>query len=272
VRLYGFAGLRDGFRLYRELADRFWETAYPADEGDGPAGRVATMGGLNGDANRDGALRFPIYRVALTDGKGVALSAFQYEYAISMEQLPPERKQQRIDGGQVSLQAFEAAAQATGSGFASELTDDLSGCIQEFDKLVVLLEAKCGADAPPSSKIREALQKCRTIVESIYKDRMVSSEPLAQADPGSGRSALAPPDLTGPIASRNQAFRMIEEIAQFFRKTEPHSPLIYALEQVVRWGKLPLPQLLSELIPDDGARSRLFELIGIRPEEKSDGQ
>jgi len=271
VRFQGFAGLRDGFRLYRELADRYWDTAYPSDEGDGPAGRVATMGGLNGDATRDGALRFPLFRVPLTDEKSGSLSAFQYEYALSIEQLPSERKQQRIDSGHVSLQTFEAAARATNSPFAAQLNADINECAQEFDKLAVLLEAKCGADAPPSSKIREMLQKSRTIVESLYKDRLVMNAPPTQPETGPGGTTSLPPEPTGPISSREQAFKTIEEIAQFFRRTEPHSPLIYALEQVVRWGKLPLPELLSELIQDDGARSRLFELIGIRPKDNSDG-
>jgi type VI secretion system protein ImpA len=29
VRLHGFAGLRDGFRLARELVERFWDGLYP---------------------------------------------------------------------------------------------------------------------------------------------------------------------------------------------------------------------------------------------------
>ena len=45
---------------------------------------------------------------------------------------------------------------------------------------------------------------------------------------------------------------MLQEIAEYFRRTEPHSPLAYALEQAVRWGRTPLPKLLEELIPDPG--------------------
>jgi len=41
----------------------------------------------------------------------------------------------------------------------------------------------------------------------------------------------------------------------------------YALEQVVNWGKMSLPDLLAELIPDEGPRKSVFKQVGIRPPE-----
>jgi type VI secretion system protein ImpA len=56
------------------------------------------------------------------------------------------------------------------------------------------------------------------------------------------------------------------KVAEFFRKTEPHSPVSYALDQVVRWGRMPLPELWTELIADD-ARKAVFKQIGIRVDD-----
>ena len=56
---------------------------------------------------------------------------------------------------------------------------------------------------------------------------------------------------------------MLEAIAAFFRQTEPHSPIPYTLEQTVRWGRMPLPDLLAELIPDSNARQHYFRMVGI---------
>jgi type VI secretion system protein ImpA len=79
------------------------------------------------------------------------------------------------------------------------------------------------------------------------------------------RTAVA----SGPINSREQAFRVLKDVAKFFRETEPHSPLSYSIEQVVRWGELPLPELLSELVSDSSARQALFKWVGINtPETK----
>ena len=68
------------------------------------------------------------------------------------------------------------------------------------------------------------------------------------------------------LSARNASSRV--SIADFFRRNEPHSPIPFALEQAVRWGQMPLPQLLRELIPDDGSRQNFFKLTGIPDERK----
>jgi type VI secretion system protein ImpA len=67
------------------------------------------------------------------------------------------------------------------------------------------------------------------------------------------------------VASREEAFRQLAEIAGFFRRTEPHSPISYTLDEVVRRGRLPLQELLSELITDETARRSFFVSAGIKP-------
>jgi type VI secretion system protein ImpA len=69
------------------------------------------------------------------------------------------------------------------------------------------------------------------------------------------------------INSRESAINKLQEIAQFFRKTEPHSPMSYTIEQVIRWSELSLPELLNELITDSDARTGYFKLSGIKVSE-----
>jgi type VI secretion system protein ImpA len=57
---------------------------------------------------------------------------------------------------------------------------------------------------------------------------------------------------------------MLEEIAAFFRRTEPHSFLAYTLTDAARRGRMPLPALLAEVLPDDAARSAMLTALGIR--------
>jgi len=37
----------------------------------------------------------------------------------------------------------------------------------------------------------------------------------------------------------------------------------YLLQQAVRWGRLPLPELMGQLIQDEGTRALYFQLTGI---------
>ena len=60
AREHGYAGLRDGFRLARELVERFWDDLYPLpDEDDGLYARVAPLAGLNGQEG-EGLLIRPV--------------------------------------------------------------------------------------------------------------------------------------------------------------------------------------------------------------------
>ncbi|HRJ61982.1 MAG TPA: type VI secretion system protein TssA, partial [Azospirillaceae bacterium] len=72
---------------------------------------------------------------------------------------------------------------------------------------------------------------------------------------------------SGVIASREDAFRALLQIADFFRKTEPHSPISYTLEEAVRRGRMTLAELLEELITDESARKHFLVASGVRPPE-----
>ena len=61
-----------------------------------------------------------------------------------------------------------------------------------------------------------------------------------------GRVAASP----GQIVSREDALRALGEIANFFRRTEPHSPLSYTLDEAVRRGRMTWPELLAEVVAD----------------------
>ncbi|MFT6123142.1 MAG: type VI secretion system protein ImpA [Oleiphilaceae bacterium] len=52
-------------------------------------------------------------------------------------------------------------------------------------------------------------------------------------------------------------------VANYFRQTEPHSPLCGALERVVEWGNMSLQELMLALIPDASARANYTQLTGI---------
>ena len=79
-----------------------------------------------------------------------------------------------------------------------------------------------------------------------------------------GGSAATPAAANaGKVVTRDDAFRLLLQVAEFFRKTEPHSPVSYSLEQAVRWGRMSLPELLADLIGDSSARDEYFKRVGI---------
>ena len=55
------------------------------------------------------------------------------------------------------------------------------------------------------------------------------------------------------------------DLAEFFRRTEPHSPLSYTLDEAVRRGRMSWPDLLSEVVADVDTRNNILTSLGIRP-------
>jgi type VI secretion system protein ImpA len=69
----------------------------------------------------------------------------------------------------------------------------------------------------------------------------------------------------GTVATREEALRNLAAIAEFFRRTEPLSPLSYTLQEAVRRARLSWPELLEEIVPDLAIRGQILTSLGIRP-------
>ena len=279
VRLHGFAGLRDGFRLARELVEHYWEGLYPLPDEDGPETRVAALTGLNGD-DAEGTLLVPIARVPLTEATSVGrLDSTHYQQAVVLGKLTdPRLREQKLAAGTLALEAFQRAVEESSAPFYRDLVEDLGQCLEEFTQLGAALDARCNGHAPPTFQIRTALESSLDVLKDVARAKLaVAPPPAAEAPTANGTPAPASGSAAGPgealdgLRSRDDAFRHLLQVAAFFQRTEPHSIVPYALEQVVRWGRTSLPDLLTELIPDDTPRNIFFKQVGIRVAEPPRG-
>lgn len=75
---------------------------------------------------------------------------------------------------------------------------------------------------------------------------------------------------TGPIGSRKQAFERLKEVADYLRRTEPHSPVSYLVNRAVKWGDMRLEDVLTELVKNSDVREHLFETLGVKAEKKAE--
>ena len=279
IREHGYAGLRDGFRLMRELAETFWDNLYPLPDEEGLSTRTAPLAGLNGEES-DGVILAPIAGVPVTAaGSCRALTLADHRRAVDLDRLSdPDKRAQRIEQGTVTLPTFEKAVLETPPEFYRGLIEDMEACSQEFQKLSAVMEEKCGKDenghslAPPSSAIREALETSRSELRSIARHVFIAEDGAAPAADSGGAAMVASngqsPTFASVVRTREDAFRALLQVADYFKRAEPHSPVAYALEQAVRWGRMPLPELLAELIPEQAAREQIFKLVGIKPPEQ----
>jgi type VI secretion system protein ImpA len=151
VRLHGFGGLRDGFRLARELVERFWDDLYPLPDEDGLETRLAPLTGLNG-VDGEGTLIRPILCVPLTaGGNSPPMACYHFQQALALEQIKDEgARAKRLQEGATPMAAVQQAVAETPRSFYALLVQDLTGCQQEFERLCQALDEKGGAHSPPA--------------------------------------------------------------------------------------------------------------------------
>jgi type VI secretion system protein ImpA len=267
LRAKQFQGLREGFSLVSELCERYWETLYPRPDEEGDAIRLAALAGLNGE-DTEGTLIAPISNVLLAKSEQFgSFALWEYQQAKSISKISdPQKKAKRLEDGAPDLKVVDSAISYTPVVFYKDLITNLEGCLEEYKKLIEILAVKCGKDAPPSSQIREALGTYLEVVRFLSRDRIARDSTVTpeNTDPTTQGAAIQ----GNRIQAREDALRALGEIANFFLVSEPHSPLSYLIQKVVRWGRMSLPELLSELITDERIRNESFTLAGIPEQQK----
>lgn len=274
VRRWGFAGLRDGFRLARELVERYWEGLFPPlDAPDGVLERVDALGRLNETSSR-GNLVTPILRVPLTAGKSCGpYSLLDYRRAAEIEAITdPDKRARRLEEGGPSLDQFNKAVAETPPEHFRQLLEDITQCAEELARLSLVLDERCGsANAPAVGEIREAIDACRRKVEEYVAPGAAEPAPgdgvgaAPESDGGAAAVGLSAGGALGPVRNREEAFQVLLRIADFFRRTEPQSPISFFLEETVRLGRMSLPELFQELTADPTTLSwwqRLLRVSG----------
>lgn len=282
VRTSGLEGLAAGLRLTSTLVATYWNELHPRldpDDPDSLEDRVAAFNGLDG-AGQPGTLARYIPRLPITLGAEHDYLSYQLEQAFTAE----SNARGNEEGSNTSRLSFtladiERAAQKTPVDFYRSAIAALEECERNLSELDTLFTERCGFNAPSTSMIRGAFDKLGGNLRFLAGGRIAAAEaqeaaPASQENPApaTGAAAIQGEQATpGGLQSRADAINQLRTVARFFRETEPHSPLSYSLENIVRWAGMPLDQLIEEWISDDAARERYRLMTGMRPRSGQDG-
>ncbi|MDB5404533.1 MAG: type secretion system protein ImpA [Acetobacteraceae bacterium] len=275
VRLDGMPGLAAGSALIADLAMGLWESGlHPQPDEDGIETQVAPVTGLNGQGN-DGTLMQPLRKCVLFPGPdGEPVTYWQYMQSEELETITDAaRRKQRLAAKVLPLADVAGAARQAGGVRLSALRSEVKGALAAWTRMNEVLEEKAGSNAPPTSRVRDLLSAIVSVANAYAPpepDAPADHEATDQGGTGGmdvdGHAAVAGPVVQAarPI-TREDMLRELERIADFFRRTEPHSPLAYTLEEAVRRGRLTWPELLTEVVPDANVRGAMLVMLGIRP-------
>ncbi len=273
LRLHGLPGLTAGALLIKELAERYWDGVFPLpDEYDGMAARVMGVSGLSG-TEKEGLLLPPLRRMPLfRRPDGSMFAWWVYEGSRELASLDAERREQRIAAGAVTLETVEAEAKAAGSGQFAMLRKQLREASEAWGEMAAKLDELAGADGPSTGRVRDLLAEMLEFAGKFAPAEgggEAGDEGLAEGEEGDGAGVAVGGGGGGgaarPMRSREDYLRSLAEIADYFRRTEPNSPLAYTLDDAVRRARMSWVELISELVPDQGTRDQIILHLGIKP-------
>lgn len=278
IKRHGFAGLRDGFRILRGLHANFWDGLYPPIEDGDLEYRSGKLDALNK------LLPFAVNNTPLVRASdGSSYTYVHWKESQDVENLrraaaSDSEKRRQLDealkDGKLEGEKFDKAVAGTPLTHCSALLEQLSECWDVYEQLDQVLDEKYGEAAPSLRAVKDAVGECRFLMNSIVKKKGgvgldVKETPEARA--GAEEAGAAGAMATGGAFSggmeprdRSEALRRLAAVAEFFRKTEPHSPISYLVQRAARWGEMPLDEWLREVIKDDSVLGGVRETLGIK--------
>jgi type VI secretion system protein ImpA len=274
ARLRGFAGLRDGLALCAGLVEQHWDHIHPLpDDGD----HEQRVGNLTWLLTRveELARRVPLATATATGFSLIDLEATRAARAHGTGADASARAEQASK----DLTAMTRAISSAGLAAFDLQRAAIEGCQAELARLQALVDQLLAHTSPSFSPARRALEAARDAWLRLGRDSGItaadpgselasgSTEGAAHAEPASSLVTTAPTASATPgvLTSRAHALHQLRLVADYFRRTEPHSPVAYLADKAASWGDMPLHAWLRAVVKDGGALAQLEDLLGLEP-------
>jgi len=269
-----FQGITFGLSLAERILESFWHSAFPSLE-DGLDERAARLAWL---------------KTTLTDitgglpiTQGQNFGVLRYDESRHVENLAlqnPKAMQTALAEGKINAEIFQRSVVLSDTEHlrtkALQIAQSLAAC----ERLQATADRLFGAEAPSFASLADMLSRAGQLAEKLLKERGIELHPtaVAQTEPeapgtagaGPAETMSSPAQAAAPAAmrttplNRDEAFTLLAGIAQFFKQSEPQSPVPYLIERAIKWGNMPLEGWLSDVIKDSNVVDNIRDVLGTR--------
>ncbi len=275
IKENGFVGLRDALQMLAKLLDTFWDTMHPiVDEGDmeGRANAIAWM---------EAQAAFALKQGKITGYNGYSFVDYEdskrFDIPDNLESLDTadqvkfnELRAQAERENRVTANKWRAELAQTRRAFCEELNFLIEECWTAYNELNRVIEVKFDLNqAPATNNLKKGLDEVHSLVKKILEEkRLEEPDEADEAEEtvvdASGETVVVkgPGVATGAIQSRQDALKRLGDVADWFRKNEPHSPIAYIVGRAVKWGNMPFEVWLQDVIKDETVIYSLRQTLG----------
>ncbi len=282
VRTDGLPGLLAGLELVSGLVDRYWPDMFSASRAaaeseGGPVDEEQIVLELTKMIDQwKAGLPGPISWIPLTQGGDAGSYAlWQYEQAVQADKLSPEEREKRKASTIPRLMQSASQTAQRDREYFPRLMTQLEEVKRHSDQVEAAFQKHLSNGlqglAPSLIRVKERVDDIKRCLSHIAKDYLIAPAPAqagiaGNASPGSGQAGPA-----GQPQNRDEAFRQLSEIADFFARTEPLSLLAEQIRLVVKRGRSSPERYFAELIDDESSLRHFFKTVGIKPSEENSG-
>ncbi len=264
----GLPGLSDGLKLIASLVENFWETLYPLldrDEGDDPIERLNVLANLSPDPAQsygspaaEGLLR-SLRGAAIVESREVGrYTVRDLEYVLGRMQ-PPE-------GQTAPAAGLLAAAWRRGDPEANaEKRAGIETGLAAIQSISKVFQEHSG-QRPSLDLLQQTLKRVGEFYAGLDAEDAAAASVLAgegedadDAESGGTGTGQGKPPRSGGLASRADAVRILQQVAEFLRKSEPSSPAPMFVDRAVKVLQMDFNAIVKELMPDS---QRHIEMLG----------
>ena len=290
IHLHQVDGLRAGVRLIMGLLNTYWDGLHPRQSEDGDYdARVAPLAWINEILPL--TLRLNVGLMPWPDRKPPFISLEDWTNAPLLVPPKSDKDNEPNPAETPSREELMLVGATTATPMLLQLRESLAVAMTEWKEFDAMIDERLKKEAPSLSRVGETLSMIDRAVTSLLSNRQNLSATTARASTDTDIHTDQPVELTentaefeikpaetgddfvdlslatGPIRSRADAYRQLEGIANFLQSIEPHSPTPYLVRRAVSWGRMPLHELMQEVLREEGDLNRLFTVLGLKPEQ-----
>ena len=284
TRQRSFGGLADGLRLVGALLRRYWQDLHPlpGEDGDSDA-RLAPLEWLN--RSLSAAVRLHAVLFMFEADKATPVTLALWERLTIQETAAPEPAARNTAAPAVAPLTradIHAGIDQLRPALAQSAAD-VGACLDLLGSISAFLYQRLYDEAPNLGRLTATLEAALRVLAQL--------QPGPFLEPGDGRQlavdAHDAPEAAAvmyvgvevedePVSApthavdtnrwrnRREAYATLDALADYLSELEPHSPTPFLIRRAAGWGRMTLPEVIAEIIREEGDASRLFQVLGVK--------
>lgn len=264
LQLEGTGGLVRGLELILALTRNFWDTIYPQIDVSGLELRLGPYEWLNtrlSEKCQYSLISMPADRAYLP----MRLVDFNeaQRLSASSKKTPAQDTHQLSELSQGSFNKISLSIEQTPTAFYEAMNENCILCLQRIADLEKELRRRLDQASPSFYRLKEKIEGLQHFANQILKARATKKEKKKTKILGISFPSSSRHNDTSPIESREQAYRILGEVATYLERTEPHSPTPYLIRRAISWGDMNLPQVFADTLTNGNDLSLLLDVLNV---------